>query len=194
MTEYRNGDFSTWNVKTNTRYHVERHGCRSNVNSSLKPCLRVMVQFFPATADPGALCRGIAIMNPSFEHQTSSIQYPVSSIQLPGTSNQRPVTSPQQHSSRLPAERSDPSGPTVEADGYLGSLDDHRNLAGAVGVFQHSVEMLRVFDYIVVVDLPAFLGKSFTSRPGIRSGILAEEQNFFRHLFLLVGLAREELT
>jgi hypothetical protein len=92
------------------------------------------------------------------------------------------------HSFRLPAESSDPSGSPVESDGDGVAFDNYRNLARAIGVFQHGVKMFGIFDHVIIVYLAAFFGKRFTSGPGIRSGILSEKQDFIRHFFLLVRL------
>jgi hypothetical protein len=42
--------------------------------------------------------------------------------------------------------------------------------------------MIRVFDHVVIVKLSAFPGKSFTSCPGIGSGIFSENQDLVEHL------------
>jgi hypothetical protein len=92
------------------------------------------------------------------------------------------------HSSFLSASsrKSDASRPTVKADGYRVSFDNDRNLARAIGVLQHCVKVFGLFDHIIIVNLAAFFGKSFTSCPGIRSSIFSEKQNFIGHIFLLV--------
>ena len=85
------------------------------------------------------------------------------------------------HSFRLPAGNSDPSRSAVKADGYRWPLDNDRNLAGSLGVFQHGVKMLGLFDHVIIDYLAAFFGKCFTSCPGVWSSILSEKQNFFGH-------------
>ena len=75
----------------------------------------------------------------------------------------------------------DSSSSAVKADGYRLPLDNHRNLAGALGMLQHGVEMLGLFDDVIIVHLAAFFGKCFTSCPGVRSSILSEKQNFVGH-------------
>jgi hypothetical protein len=42
--------------------------------------------------------------------------------------------------------------------------------------------MIRLFDHVVIVKLSAFPGKSFTSCPGIGSGIFSENQDLVEHL------------
>ena len=79
----------------------------------------------------------------------------------------------------------DPSCFPLESDGYGVAFDNHRNLAGSPGVFQHGVKMFGLFDHVIIIYLAAFFGKCFTSCPGKRSSILSEKQNFVRHLFLL---------
>jgi hypothetical protein len=86
---------------------------------------------------------------------------------------------------RRTADFLDSSRPTVKADGYHVSFDNDRNLARAIGVFQHGVQVFGLFDHIIIINLAAFFGKSFTSCPGIRSSILSEKQNFGGHFFLL---------
>jgi len=92
------------------------------------------------------------------------------------------------HSLRLPAESSDPSRAPVKTDGYVCPFDNDRNLAGPLGVFQHGVKMLGLFDHVIIIYLAAFFGKSFTSCPGVRSSIFSEKQNFVGHFFSSVGV------
>jgi hypothetical protein len=48
-------------------------------------------------------------------------------------------------------------------------------------MLQHGVELIGFGDHVDIFDLLATLGIGFTSRPGVGSGILAENQYFFRH-------------
>ena len=81
---------------------------------------------------------------------------------------------------------SDPSESTVKTDGNRLPFDNHRNLARTIGVFQHGVKMFGFFDHVIIIYLAAFFGKSFTSCPGVRSGIFSEKQNLVGHFFLLL--------
>jgi hypothetical protein len=94
------------------------------------------------------------------------------------------------HSSFLSAYRRflDPSRSAVKADGYRLPLDNDRDLAGSLGVFQHGVKMLGLFDHVIIGYLATFFGKCFTSCPGVWSSILSEKQNFIGHFFSLVGM------
>jgi hypothetical protein len=45
--------------------------------------------------------------------------------------------------------------------------------------------MFRFVDHVKIIYTAAFFGKCFTSCTGIRSGVLAEKQNFDRHFSFL---------
>jgi hypothetical protein len=45
--------------------------------------------------------------------------------------------------------------------------------------------MLGFFNNVIVLDLAPLFGKSFTSCPGVGSGVLSEKQNLVRHFFSL---------
>jgi hypothetical protein len=48
--------------------------------------------------------------------------------------------------------------------------------------------MVRLFDDVVVIELPAFPGIRFTSCPGIGSSIFAVNHDVVGHLFLPSGI------
>lgn len=52
--------------------------------------------------------------------------------------------------------------------------------------------MIRLFDNVEILKLSAFLGKRFTSCPGIGSSILSVDQGVVRHL--LPPLVAKDLT
>jgi len=87
-----------------------------------------------------------------------------------------PATSIKQPASRVgfQPDNSDTSGPPVESDGDGLTLDNDRNLAKAVGVLQHGLEIPGIFDNIQIIELKPLLGKCFTSRPGVGSSIFSE--------------------
>jgi hypothetical protein len=71
-------------------------------------------------------------------------------------------------------DNSDASGPPVKSDGDGLTLDNDRNLAKAVGVLQHRLEIPGIFDNIQIIKLKPLLGKCFTSCPGVGSSILSK--------------------
>ena len=103
------------------------------------------------------------------------------------------VSVSKKHSNRRTADSLYASGPAVEADGYRFALDDDRNFASALRVFQHGVHMPGFFNHVIIFDLAAFFGKRFTSCPGVGSSILAENLNFLRHFFLRFNLGGSEI-
>jgi hypothetical protein len=52
-------------------------------------------------------------------------------------------------------------------------------------MLEHGIEFIGFGDDVDIFDLLATLGIRFTSCPGVGSGILAENQYFFRHGSLL---------
>ena len=82
-------------------------------------------------------------------------------------------------------EKSYSSGITLKTDGHRFSFDNDRHFACSFGVFQHGFKMPGFFYHIIIIDLPAVFGKCCTSCPGIRSGILPENQDIIRHFSLL---------
>jgi hypothetical protein len=52
-------------------------------------------------------------------------------------------------------------------------------------MLEHGIEFIGFGDDVDIFDLLATLGIGFTSCPGVGSGILAENQYFFRHGSLL---------
>jgi len=78
----------------------------------------------------------------------------------------------------------DASGPPVEADGHFSLCENDRHAALVVRVFQHVGHPGLVPQDVHELHRMAFPRIGFTSRPGIRSGILAEDQNGFGHFSL----------
>ena len=85
------------------------------------------------------------------------------------------------HSNRQPAGKLNPSGFAFKADRYVFSLDNDWNLSYTFGIPQHGFQLIRLFDNVAIVKLPAAFGKCFTSCPGMRSGIFSIDQNLVRH-------------
>ncbi len=73
------------------------------------------------------------------------------------------------------------SGAPVEAGRNLSPVDDHRHAAVRVRIAQHLLHALRAVQHIDVAHLTTFFRVGFTSRAGIGSGILAENQHGFAH-------------
>ena len=82
-------------------------------------------------------------------------------------------------------EKSYSSGVALKTDGHRFSFDNDRHFARSFGVFQHGFKMPGFFYHIIIIDLTAVFGKCCTSCPGIRSGILPENQDFIRHFSFL---------
>jgi hypothetical protein len=82
---------------------------------------------------------------------------------------------------QLPVEKLNSSRAPVKPDGHLSGLDNHRNFTGTLGMLQHGVELIGFGDDVDIFNLLAILGICFTSCPCVGSGILAENQYFFRH-------------
>lgn len=76
---------------------------------------------------------------------------------------------------------SDLSPAALKADDDPAPVDDHRYLAGAFGMLEHRIELCRVRQDIHIGHDAAFLGVGFTSRPGMRSGVFAENHDFLGH-------------
>jgi hypothetical protein len=57
-------------------------------------------------------------------------------------------------------------------------------------MLQHDVELLQIRYNVEIFNILILFGISFTGCPGVRSGILAENQYFFRHGSVLLGLGR----
>ncbi len=74
-----------------------------------------------------------------------------------------------------------PSRPAIKTNSNFSTFNDHRNLAHAVGMLQHDVELVRIRCNFEIFNILILFGISFTSCPGVRSGIFAENQYFFRH-------------
>ena len=77
---------------------------------------------------------------------------------------------------------SDFSG-AAEADGDLAVLDDHRNLAPAVGELSHALEAGVVCEDVDIVEGHFAPGEIRTGPRGIGSKILAVNSNVFCHGF-----------
>jgi len=67
-----------------------------------------------------------------------------------------------------------------EANRYLFAFDNDRDLAPAVGIFQHALEACFVFEDVDVVKRDLTPGVFRTGSRGIGSEILTENQNFSR--------------
>jgi len=76
---------------------------------------------------------------------------------------------------------SDPSGFAAETDADIVAVDNDRNFAGPVGMFQHDIQLFGIGNNIMILYRFAFLFICFPSSVGVRSGIFPINQNFFRH-------------
>ena len=66
------------------------------------------------------------------------------------------------------------SAASLVANGHHIAVNNHRHLAGALGIAQHTLHGFAVVQNILIVHIPAAAGQSLTGRTGIRSGVLAE--------------------
>jgi len=73
------------------------------------------------------------------------------------------------------------SRPAIKTNGNFSTFNNHRNLAHAVGMLQHDVELVRIRCNFEIFNILILFGISFTSCPGVGSGIFAENQYFFSH-------------
>jgi len=80
------------------------------------------------------------------------------------------------------------SCPAVKSNGNLILVHNHRNLARAIGIFQHVFEFAGIVPNVVVLNLLPLLFKSFTSRFCVRSRIFAINQYFISHCSYLLKL------
>ena len=69
-----------------------------------------------------------------------------------------------------------------EAYRDLSAFDDNRDVAPVVGIFQHAPEACLVLEDIDVVERDLTPGVFRTGSRGIRSEVLAEDQNFVCHI------------
>ena len=74
--------------------------------------------------------------------------------------------------------RSDASGPS-EADVDLSVFDDQGNLAAPARVGEHSLHVFGRSLHVDVLERDVPSGVVRTGRRGVRSGVLAEDQNSF---------------
>lgn len=73
----------------------------------------------------------------------------------------------------------------VEADLDLAAVQDDRHAALAAGELQHLRHAGSVPQHVHVFDPDPLALVGFTSRPGVGSGVLAEDQNLGAHASLL---------
>ena len=81
-----------------------------------------------------------------------------------------------------------PSCSAIETNGYIFPLNNNWHLTLSMRMFQHDVKLTGIRMYVKIINFFAFFGKCFTSSPGIRSSILSEDQNLFRHFSVLLDL------
>ena len=103
------------------------------------------------------------------------------------TSKFRIPSSPFVHPTGIQPENSYSSSFAFKTDGHRFSFDNNRHFAGSIGIRQHGFKMPCLFDHIKVIYPTAVFGKCCTSCPGIRSGILTEDQDLIRHFPLLIA-------
>jgi hypothetical protein len=77
---------------------------------------------------------------------------------------------------------SNPSCITFETDGHLALVDNNRDLARPIGMFQHDIQFAGIGNYIMILYIFSILCKCFPSCIGMRSGAFSENQDFFRHI------------
>jgi hypothetical protein len=65
----------------------------------------------------------------------------------------------------------------AEPDCYFAGFDDDRDLSAAVGVLQHSLQSVVVFENIDVFDRNFSAGEILTGPRGVRSKVLTENKN-----------------
>ena len=103
----------------------------------------------------------------------------------PETKDQQPEPSDPYRISRglgFQPSTSNPSCFPAEADGHLAVVDNHRDLACAIGMFQHDIKFVGIGNYIVILYIFPIFCKCFPSCIGMRSGAFSENQDFFRHV------------
>lgn len=86
---------------------------------------------------------------------------------------------------RRTAEDSDASGVPLEADLDLATVHDDRHAALVAGVLEHLRQAGTLPEHVHIIDRNPLALVGFTSRPGVGSGVLAEDQNLVCHAFLL---------
>jgi hypothetical protein len=69
----------------------------------------------------------------------------------------------------------------AKADRHFAGLDDHGNVALVLGNGQHLFEPCRIFQDVDVFERYIALRVRLTGVARVRSEILPEDQNFFRH-------------
>jgi hypothetical protein len=70
---------------------------------------------------------------------------------------------------------------TAEADGYFSGLDDDRDLAPAIGEFQHPDKRLIVFEHVQVLDGDFAAGEGLPGPGGVGSKIFSKNNHLFVH-------------
>jgi len=88
----------------------------------------------------------------------------------------------------IQAIRSNTSSSSFKSYSDRTMVHNDRDLAPAIGIFEHVIQFARMRYDIDVFHRPAFFRKSFTSLCGKGSGILSKDQYFLRHgRFLLAS-------
>lgn len=72
------------------------------------------------------------------------------------------------------------SGAAAEADRQLSPLDDHRDPAPAPREGEHRRHRVGVAQDVAVVDVEASAAEVVTGRPGMRSAVLAVDEDLHR--------------
>jgi len=67
-----------------------------------------------------------------------------------------------------------PSRPAIKTNGDVSTFNNHGNFSRAFGMLQHRVELFGIRFNVEIFNIFFLFGISFTSCPGVRSGIFAE--------------------